>query len=547
MRIFWKVLKVLGNIFGIFVSVFVSVALLAMLLVTPLLSGASAFTKPETIRQVVEGIDFGQIIRDGLSDAVKLGNEKELEFFLKLTESNAFGELVELYVTDLTGIFDREKNPSVITEDSLYDILERNMDELVQLVREIAEGLGEDTSDYTDEELEEEIRKFFGEHVDKFIELAPTVEGLRNLVARIVEGFNANPVLGDYVPGSNMEIIEDEYDNWQEFPSFEEGDGTGSVIMPGGDGIVSVIVPGDGGIIQNDNGESYYVTVDPETGAVKIVDANGNAIEEEKVIVNSNGGTASGGFVTFGHPVALHGGSIRVLSMGLSPEGSVPSGGDVAEEIIQYMSTFFTMVQNGTFTLLLVGIVIVLALLLCLLRWPRFKGFMWTAVVLLIGAAFLALSAAVITFAPAALSAAVSAMGFEAVNAIVAVVIPVISVFTNNMLIAAGIYAGVGILLIILFVIFRAILKKQKKRRAESHRKERIAEIADDAEANAYAAKAEMISEEPEEEPAEELSEEEEEEPAEELPEEEEEPAEEEEPGEEPAEEEEPGEEPVAE
>lgn len=479
MRILWKIIKVLGNIFGVLTSIVVSLALLVMLVATPLVSGVSAFTKPETVRKVIEEIDFKKIITDGLSGMIDLGDSKELAFFTELTESNAFGELLELYVTDLTGIFDTQKESAAVTEDALRDILENNMDELVEILRRVGEYLGEDPDTYSDEELEEKIREFFNKSVDKFIELAPTAEDLQKLITRVIEEFSTMVSGSAVIPNNGMLPTEDDYFEWGEDSSYEGG---------------GISYGGDGNFISGNIGEGmYYGIVDPETGEVVYYDSEGNVVN---IVLFPNGGAVSGGI---GSPVAIH----TMLFMSLTPDGGASSGTDAAQGVMQVLYWFLTLVQNGTATLFFAVVTVLLALLLCLLRWPRFKGVMWLAIVLLLGGIFLGAVAAVIAFAPAVLSTVVESMGFAAAIPFITAFMPVASVFTEKMFIAAAVYAGAAILLIILFIIFRVILKKRKKAKAAKAKAKAMEAIADDAEANAIAAKAEAQPE-PEEVAAEE-------------------------------------------
>lgn len=510
MRILWKIIKVLGNVVGVLLSVLVSAALLVSMLVAPVMSGVTHFTQPETVRQVVQNVDFKQIILDSLTGLVDVGAEKEYEFLLDLAETNAFRELVELYVTDLTGILDRDEEPGVLTEEALRKIMEDNMDELVQTVRVVGQRLKEDLTSYTDEDIADEIREYFDEAVHEFLEIAPTIEDLRRLITQVVSGFADLSATISPLPGSGMGFAEDSFDNRQDSAVSESVNGGAvSIVTPGEGGSVTMIIPGEDGVIRDSEGNVYYVTVDPDSGAVKIEDANGNNVENF-VVADPDSGTAVGGFVTFGSPVALRS---RVLAMSISPVGGGQPGGPHIggihiESVVDFILNLIAMVQDGTITYIFIALTIVLALLLCLLRWPRFKGFMWLAVVLLIGAVLLALTAAAVVFTPTALTTAIGALGFPGASALVSVVVPVISIFTNRMFIAAGIYAGVAIVLIILFIIFRVILKKQKKAKAARNKAKTIEQIADDAEANAIAAAQASICEEPEEESEEEPSDE---------------------------------------
>lgn len=495
MRILGKVVKFFGNFIGVILSLVLSLALLAMLVATPMLSGLSALTRPETIRQVVQEIDFAAIFQESFKGEMSDDERKEMEFLVELTETNAFGDLVELYATDLTNAFEETAKPSVLTKEALRKIMNDNMEELIRIVRRMGETMGEDTSSYTDAEIEEEAWKTFEEVVDRFLELAPTAEDLRNLMAKVSNEFSTDSG-SDSRPNSGMQFTENEYDvpsyDFSEEESDGKQDGTityipdegGSVttivvgpdgtVRPGGDGSITTIVVGPDGTIQSGNGDFFYY-MDPETGAIVFKGGDGTA---------QGGAITSGGVMTFGKAVAINNHTIRVFSMGVGSSGS--ENDQQQEEIADFVLKLANMAKNGTLTLLFVGAIVVLSLLICLLRWPRFKGFMWVAVMLLIGAVLVALAGVAYTVMPGLLAdkadpdlGVLSAAG------------PVIQIIANSMFVAAAIYAGVAIVLIVLFVIFRKALRKQKAaKEAAKVRTDAIQEIADEAEAEALAVEA---------------------------------------------------------
>ncbi len=469
MRILGKILKFLGNFIGIILSLVLSLALIVMLVATPILSGASAFTRPETILQVVQEIDFAAIFLESFQGEMSDEERKEMEFFIELTETKAFGNLVELYATDLSNAFEETKKPSVITKEALRKIVNDNMDELIQVIRKMGENMGEDTSSYTDEQIEEEVWKNFEELADRFLEMAPTAEDLRNLMAKVSEEFTTDFSEDEERPNSGAEFVEDAYDT----PSYEydedayEGGGT-ITYLPGDGDTVTTIIVSPNGTIQSGDGNSFYY-VDPETGAIVFGDGEGAA-------------TATGGKITFGKAASVQNGTIRVLLMSVGPSGG-EQGEDQEKEIADIVLKLAQMAKNGTLTLVLVGVIVVLALLICLLRWPRFKGFMWVAVMLLIGAVLVALAGFAYTVLPGMLA---NNMGAEA--SVLTAAKPVIKIITNSMYIAAAIYACVAIVLIVLFVILRKALRKQKIAKAAAiARAEAIEEIADEAEAEVLA------------------------------------------------------------
>ena len=446
MRVLWKITKVFGNIFGIMLSIFLCIALSVMLIATPLVSGLSSFTRPETIRQVVQNVDFAKIFMGNMMGELSDEERKEMEFLIELTQTKAFGDLIELYATDMTNAFEKGQRPSVLTKEALRKIVRENMDEMIRIVRRMGETMGEDTSSYTDEELEEEVWIAFEELADRFLEMVPTVDDLRSFMGKISDELTTDSIDNDERPNSGMEFGEDSYDT----PSYEFGEedseGGSITYIPGdGDTITSIIINGDG-TIQSGNGEGYSYYVDPETGAIVIVGADG-AFQGHAAV--------SGGTMSFGKPVAVRGG-IRVLAMGL---GSSGNQGQV--EIPDWFLQVTSMAKDGTLTLLFVAGTVLLALLICLLRWPRFKGFMWVAIVLLIGATVAVGIGLVCTIMPDVI---MTVAGDEAST--ISVVQPVIKVIANSFYVTAAIYAGIAIVLIVLFSVFRRLLEKQKKAKA---------------------------------------------------------------------------------
>lgn len=489
MRFLGKFVRFLGNFIGVILSVLLSLVMLFMLVVTPMVSGFSAFTRPETVLQVVQEIDFAQIIRENISGEMSEEARKSIEAIVQMTETNAFGELLELYATDMSNVLDGEEKPSVLTEEALRRIMNDNMDELVDMVRRIGESMGEDSSEYSDAELEEQVRELFDEVVDKFLEMAPTAEDLRNLLVRISDEFTTDSSTGNERPNSSSEFIEDSYDT----PSYEfnESEGDSDITYMPGDGTITTIIVGPDGTIQSGGGDFTY-TVDPETGAIIVVggDSNGGTI------------TAIGGTMTFGKAVSLQNNTNRILRMGLGMSGGEEKQ---ATEVADVVLEFVRMAKNGTLTLVFVGAIAILALLICLLRWPRFKGFMWVAVMLLIGAVFVALAGFAYTVLPGMLAE-------DAVTSnITSAIEPVVQILANSMFVAAAIYAGIAIVLIVLFVILRKALRKAKAAKtAEAARTETIEQIADEAEAVVVEVKEEAcqeVAEEAEEDAFEEVAE----------------------------------------
>ena len=99
---------------------------------------------------------------------------------------------------------------------------------------------------------------------------------------------------------------------------------------------------------------------------------------------------------------------------------------------------------------LYVGIA-VLSLLLVLLRFPRFKGFIWLGVVLLLSAGVVGVASFGIGGAGALLVSLAGSMAELVAE-------PILAVLSAAMFKGAGIYAGLAVLFIIVFVVGRKLL-----------------------------------------------------------------------------------------
>lgn len=132
---------------------------------------------------------------------------------------------------------------------------------------------------------------------------------------------------------------------------------------------------------------------------------------------------------------------------------ALPSPADlgITEEVI----TALSLIRNKA---LLTGSVIlaaVLSLLVFALRWPRFKGFMWLAVVYIISALFNLVSGA-------GVSAAIPALAATYEPKLEGVLSPVLAVLTRAFFTSAAVLGVLAIAFILIFAFGRRALKKKK-------------------------------------------------------------------------------------
>ena len=161
-----KALKIIGNIFGILFAIVLSILLLVTLIASPIVTAASDFVKPETIRETVTKIDIQKILVDNNID---LGAAMEdygipSEAVGEIMKTDAVGEVVELYAKELGAAISGE-DVSYITPDAIKQIADENLSDLVDIAYSFVseENLPEDT---TIEEVKTKVKTGLKEYVD---------------------------------------------------------------------------------------------------------------------------------------------------------------------------------------------------------------------------------------------------------------------------------------------------------------------------------------------------------------------------------------------
>lgn len=161
-----KALKIIGNIFGILFAIVLSILLLVTLIASPIVTAASDFVKPETIRETVTKIDIQKVLVDNNID---LGASMEdygipSEAVVEIMKTDAVGEVVELYAKELTAAISGE-DVSYITPDAIKQIADENLSDLVDIIFDFIPE-EEIPEDMTVEEMKTEVETKFTEYVD---------------------------------------------------------------------------------------------------------------------------------------------------------------------------------------------------------------------------------------------------------------------------------------------------------------------------------------------------------------------------------------------
>lgn len=188
------VLKKIGNVFGIIFAVVFSVVLTIVLLAIPVVSAASSFTQGETLHQVMEEIDYSEVITSavissGVVDTDEISSDEELsedvvsavqeqgissDIVEDIMSTDAVGEVLDLYMDDAFAMLEGNGSEVSLTPEALQEIAGEHMDELVVIAKDF---LGEDAG-LTDEQVTEFVNRTVEEHADTIIEMLPPVEEL---------------------------------------------------------------------------------------------------------------------------------------------------------------------------------------------------------------------------------------------------------------------------------------------------------------------------------------------------------------------------------
>ncbi len=175
-----KALKIIGNILGILLATVLSIVLIVVLIAMPVLSAASSFTQGETLHQVMEEIDYTEVIT---SAAVNAGVVSEdltgavevqgisADIVQDIMGSDAVGEVLDLYMDDAFAALEGNGGEVSLTPEALQGIAGEHMDELVDIAKNF---LGEDM-ELTDAQVEEFVNMTIEENAETIIEMLPSV------------------------------------------------------------------------------------------------------------------------------------------------------------------------------------------------------------------------------------------------------------------------------------------------------------------------------------------------------------------------------------
>lgn len=168
MDVFKKVL----NVFGIILGVIFSFALIASLIVAPVLSGATIFFKTENLKKMVNEIDFATIVADSMGGM----SEEDAEMMDILFEEGIMDELMVLYVEDLFAALDGGSTTKKLTAETVLDIFEKHMDVFVDMTKA---QMDEEMLQYiTDQDIEDILLDTLPEEAESIVLSVPSLQDM---------------------------------------------------------------------------------------------------------------------------------------------------------------------------------------------------------------------------------------------------------------------------------------------------------------------------------------------------------------------------------
>lgn len=157
----------LTNFLTGFVAVVLSFALVLALMTVPLLVMVHELLEPEILHELL--ISASQNLSDESS------GDTQAAMMQKLMESQAVRDLLGLYIEDMFAALDGRR---VLTTQALQELLEKHMDELMPVFRELIMADAESVGEVSDMELEFVVSTMLYGYAELLLEQLPTAAQL---------------------------------------------------------------------------------------------------------------------------------------------------------------------------------------------------------------------------------------------------------------------------------------------------------------------------------------------------------------------------------
>lgn len=199
-----KALKIIGNFFGVLFSIVLSLILVVLLVAMPMISAVSSFTQPETLGDVIENIDYVELIKANPEVSKSLeGMGVTGDLLQEVLESDVVEDLIDVYVEDFFSALDGNTE-SRLNTDTLKSIVDDNMDELVPMFKKFASNFGGEGILTTDEEIKLVIGSFVDQYGSDLIGAIPSPEDLGLVPPGMTAGNNSRTALPQESPDETV-------------------------------------------------------------------------------------------------------------------------------------------------------------------------------------------------------------------------------------------------------------------------------------------------------------------------------------------------------
>lgn len=167
-----NIVKKILNVFGVLISIVLSLLLAAVLVTAPVVSAATSFLRADTLRKVVGSVDFSALL-DEMAGAAE-GTDAESEMLLELMNTELVEEMIGLYIEDALAVLEGSGVEPKLTEEAVRGLIDEHADELVPALK----GMMGTEMVVPDEELEKMARELFMEKSGEILEMLPTLESV---------------------------------------------------------------------------------------------------------------------------------------------------------------------------------------------------------------------------------------------------------------------------------------------------------------------------------------------------------------------------------
>lgn len=178
------------NITGTVICIILSMAFVLMSVVLPFYYSITALTKPKTITEIVQSIDYKTVIKKTtvIETVLKQNgiNAQKAEEFMKSKEA---GEIIEIYTDETKDILLNIPNDKMIDVPLIKELAEENLDDFVKIAEE---NTGKN---FSEKKIKKNVDTFIEKNERQIEEAIPVIETTRKVVKTVHESEVAQKTL----------------------------------------------------------------------------------------------------------------------------------------------------------------------------------------------------------------------------------------------------------------------------------------------------------------------------------------------------------------